>query len=239
MTPSRHVLVTGTARGLGRAMALHLAAPGTTLFLHHRGGGEAIQELAREAEVKGARAVCLAAELAEPAERERLVAALAEETDALQVLINNVGLYRPTPLLEQSAEEWRTPLEVTGPAVFHLIQLAAPLLRKGAPARIDNRGDSGNDRVRARDQAVPYHIAKLGVNVITRSFAKALGPDGITVNQISPGILENSLDGPDSSIPAGRRGRFADVLAALDFLLSAEAEYVSGANLTVSGGWNL
>ena len=239
MTSSRHVLVTGAARGLGRAMALHLAAPGTVLFLHVRTGGDAVEELAREAEAKGARAVCLAADLAEPAERERLVAALGEQTGALQVLINNVGLYRPTPLLEQTVEEWRTTLEVTCTAVFHLIQLAAPLLRRGAPARVVNLGDSGNDRVRARDQAVPYHIAKLGVNVITRSFAKALGPDGITVNQISPGILENSLDGPDSPIPAGRRGRFADILAALDFLLSAEAEYVSGANLTVSGGWNL
>jgi 3-oxoacyl-[acyl-carrier protein] reductase len=120
-----------------------------------------------------------------------------------------------------------------------LTQLALPLLRKGRAARVINLGDSGADRIQARTQAVPYHVAKLGVHVLTRSFAKALGPDGITVNQISPGVLENSVDGPEHPIPLGRRGRFEDILGALDYLLSPEAGYVSGANIVVSGGWNV
>lgn len=239
MNAGGHVLVTGAARGLGRAMALHLAVPGACMFLHYRSSEDAVRALAEAIAAQGARAIPLQADLGEGSARERMMARLGEETDSLQVLINNVGIYRPTPLLRYDLDAWRATLEVTCTAVFHLTQLATPLLRRGAPARVINLGDSGSDRIVARPQATAYHVAKLGVHVLTRSFAKALGADGITVNQISPGILENSVDGPESAIPAGRWGRFADVLAALDFLLSPQAEYVSGANLVVSGGWNV
>ena len=238
MNLSRRVLITGSAQGLGREMALHLAAPGTLLLLHYGTSEAAAQSLVDAAGGLGARAVALQADLAEPRERERLMERVKAETDSLQVLINNAGLYLPTPLMEITAAQWGTTMEVTCGAVHHLIQMAAPLLRKGAPARVVNMGDSGNDRIVSRPQATPYHIAKLGVNVLTRSYARALGPDGITVNQISPGIMENSIDGPEAPIPAGRRGAYSDLLAAMDYLLSPAAEYVSGTNLVVSGGWN-
>jgi len=102
-----------------------------------------------------------------------------------------------------------------------------------------NIGDSGADRVIARVQATPYHIAKLGVHVLTRSYAKLYAPDRITVNQISPGFLENSVGEPGSPVPAGRLGNFADILGALDYLLSPAADYVTGTNIVISGGWNL
>jgi 3-oxoacyl-[acyl-carrier protein] reductase len=239
MTPPREILITGASRGLGRAMALHLGRAGTRIFLHHRDSPSEIEEVARSLAAAGAEAVPCAADLARAEDRERLIALVQGRAGKLDVLINNVALYRPTALLESSAEEWSRVLEVSCTAVFHLTQLALPLLRKGAAARVINLGDSGADRIQARTQAVPYHVAKLGVHVLTRSFAKALGPDGITVNQISPGVLENSVDGPERPIPLGRRGRFEDIMGALDYLLSAEAGYVSGANIVVSGGWNV
>jgi len=134
-------------------------------------------------------------------------------------------------------------LDATCSAVFHLTRGAVPLLRagarEGAGARVVNIGDAAADRVTARLQATPYHVAKLGVHVLTRSFAKALAPDGITVNMLSPGFLETSLGDPGSPIPAGRPGRTQDLLGALDYLLSPAADYVNGANLVVSGAWNL
>ena len=237
--PARCVLVTGAGRGLGRAMAVHLAAPGTVLFLHYHGSRDGARAVQREAEAKGARAVPLSADLADPASRERLLAEVARQTDALHVLVNNAGLYEERGLLETSAADWQRVFDVTCSAVFHLTQLAVPLLAQGAPARVVNVGDSGADRVTGRLTATPYHVAKLGVHVLTRSFAKALAPRRITVNQISPGFLENSIGAPGSPIPAGRLGTFADLLPALDFLLSPAAEYTTGANLVVSGGWNL
>jgi 3-oxoacyl-[acyl-carrier protein] reductase len=87
--------------------------------------------------------------------------------------------------------------------------------------------------------ATPYHIAKLGVHVLTRSYAQLLMPKGITVNMISPGFLENSVGTPPQELPAGHPGRFEDILGALDYLLSERARHVSGTNLLVTGAWNL
>ncbi len=235
----RSVLVTGAGRGLGRAIALHLARPGTLLFLHHHASGDGAREVQREAEAKGARAVPLGADLADAASRERMMAELARRCGALHVLVNNAGIYPQRGLLDTSAAEWQRVLDVTCSAVFHLTQLAVPLLQAGAPARVINIGDSAADRVSAHTTATPYHVAKLGAHVLTRSFAAVLAPQRITVNQLSPGFLETSVGEPGSPVPAGRLGTFADVLAALDFLLDPAAEYVTGANLVVGGGWNL
>lgn len=239
MTGARTVLITGAARGVGRAMALHLARPGTVLLLTYRHSEAEARAVAAEAEGAGATAHLFQADLADPAAREGLMDAVAAAHPQLQVLINNVGTYLEAGLLETTPEQWRETMAATCDAVFHLTQRALPLLRAGAPSRVINLGDSGNDRVTARTQATPYHVAKLGVNVLTRSYAKLLTGEGITVNQISPGFLENSVGEPGSAIPAGRKGSFGDLLPALDYLLSPEAAYVSGANIVVSGGWNL
>jgi 3-oxoacyl-[acyl-carrier protein] reductase len=239
MNAARDILITGAGRGLGRAMAIHLGRPGTRLYLHHHQSRDGADEAARILAAEGADGVPLQADLSSAPARKALIAEVARRTDRLDVLIHNASLYDPVPLLDGSAEDWSRILEVSCTAVFDLTQMALPLLRKPGGARVILLGDSGADRIQARTQAVAYHVAKLGVHVLTRSFAKALGADGITVNQISPGVLENSVDGPESPIPLGRFGRFEDVLGALDFLLSPEADYVSGANIVVSGGWNL
>jgi NAD(P)-dependent dehydrogenase (short-subunit alcohol dehydrogenase family) len=236
---TRAVLVTGAGRGLGRAIALHLAAPGTLLFLHHHSSEAGAQDVQREAEAQGARAIPVAANLADAASRERMLAEVSQATGALHVLVNGAGIYPERELADLSAAEWQRVFDVTCSAVFHVTQLAVPLLKAGAPARVINIGDSGADRIVARTTATPYHVAKLGVHVLTRSYAKTLAPDRITVNQISPGFLENSVGAPGSPVPAGRLGAFTDILAALDYFLSPAAEYTTGADLVVSGGWNL
>jgi NAD(P)-dependent dehydrogenase (short-subunit alcohol dehydrogenase family) len=239
MSAPRAFLITGAGTGLGRAIALHLAAPGTRLLLHYGTNAAGAGETVAAVRAQGGLATLHPADLASFEAREALMDAVAAECPALQGLVNNAGLYPEAMLLETSPALWREVLEVNCSAVFHLTQRALPLLRAGAPARVINLGDSGADRITARLQATPYHVAKLGVHVLTRSFAKALAGEGITVNLISPGFLDNSAGEPGSPVPAGRLGRFEDVLGALDYLLSPQAGYVTGANLVVSGGWNL
>ncbi len=262
-------LITGAGGGLGQAIALHLAGPGARLFLHHHRNGEGAAQTASQARERGSEASLHPADLSNATERDALMDQIAGGCDALHLLVNNAGIYPDTGLLDTSPELWDRVLQVNCTAVFHLTRRALPLLdaavseataeataEAGAAtggitdtpppgsvtnpaAQVINLGDSSADRIAARSQATPYHVSKLGVHVLTRSFARELGPRGIRVNMISPGFLENSLGEPGSPIPQGRAGTAADILGALDYLLSPAAAYVSGANIVVSGGWNL
>jgi len=103
-----------------------------------------------------------------------------------------------------------------------------------------NLGDSACERLSARKMAPGYHLGKIGVLLLTRSFAPELIRRKITVNCISPGYLENSIQMPKlSSLPGGRPVSFSEVLAAVRYLISPEASQVTGTNLILSGGWNL
>ncbi len=235
---ARTVLITGAGRNLGRAIALHLAAPGTHLLLHHHQSGAGASAVADEAAARGASARLLPADLADADAREALLATVATECDALHVLVHNAAIYPEVALLDTTPQTWQRVLDVNCGAVFHLTRGALPLLRAGAPARVVAIGDAAADRIAAHNDATPYHVAKLGVHTLVRSFAQALGADGITVNMISPGFMEGSLGQRGSPIPAGREGVAEDILGALDYLLSPRAAYVNGANLVVSGGWN-
>ena len=236
----RWALVTAGARGLGEAIAAHLGRAGWGVIIHYKTSGERAEALSREIRAAGGSARLVQADLAGRTGREALMAEVARLLPAgkLDLLVNNLGVYPLEHLLETTLDGFEETFTLTCTAVFHLTQLALPLLREAAPgASVINLGDSGADRVEAHDDATPYHIAKLGVHVLTRSYAQRLMPEGITVNMISPGFLANSVGEPVPPLPAGRPGSFEDILQALDYLLGAR--YVSGANLVVSGGWNL
>jgi len=233
------ILVTGAGRGLGQAIAVHLAAPGRLLLLHHHASMGGVDETAAKVRAQGAEPACLPADLADFDQREDLLRQVTAHTGHLTLLVNNAGIYPETALLEIDPAQWRRVMEVDCNAVQHMIHGLLPLLKAGSPAQVVNIGDSGADRVVARLEATPYHVAKLGVHVLTRSYAKALAGEGVRVNMISPGFLDNSVGEPGSPLPQGRKGTFGDVLGALDYLRSEAAAYVSGANLVVSGAWNL
>ncbi len=168
------------------------------------------------------------------------MAAVSARLPALHVLVNNLGWYFIDRLPQITLEQWEQALTLNCTATFHLTQLALPLLEAAQPpGRIINIGDSGCDRIEARVMATPYHIAKVGLHILTRSYAEALMPRGITVNMVSPGFLENSVGRPPHKLPAGRKGSFDDIAGALDYLLSPQAAYVSGSNILASGAWNL
>ncbi len=236
----RYALVTAGAQGLGRAIVQHLARQHYFVFIHCYTSQQDAEALQAEITAAGGQALSLQADLSRRDEREHLFQRITVVTSELHLLVNNLGWYVMERLPHVTIEQWEYALALNCTAAFHLTQLALPLLEASRPAsRVINLGDSACDRIEGHIMATPYHIGKLGLHILTRSYAQLLMPKGITVNMISPGFLERSVDCPPTYLPAGRKGRFEDVLGALDYLLSEQACYVSGTNLLVTGAWNL
>jgi 3-oxoacyl-[acyl-carrier protein] reductase len=223
-------VVTAASSGLGRAIVGALV----------EGGHTVLAQVHRTPLVDvGPEVLPVVADLGTAEGRNRLVQAVAQRPEPLRVLVHNLGIYPEAFIEDIDFETFERIFRLTCSVGFDLNQRLLPRLEAGRPARVIHIGDSGADRIEARAQATPYHIAKLGVHVLVRTFAQRHTHRGITFNQVSPGFLANSVGEPGEPIPVGRKGSFDDILGAVRYLLSPAADYVSGTNLVVSGGWNL
>ncbi len=232
-------LITGASQGLGAYLAKEISQLGYAMVLHHRSGAARTARLAREIRTLGSPALVIPADLSLPDSVNRLFRQIRHRFGRLDLLINNAGTYRPTPLLRTPAEDWFAGLHSTCTATFLTTQASLSLFPKSG-GRIINMGDSAADRFTPRRLAPGYHVGKIGVTLLTRSFAAQLISRKITVNQISPGYLQNSIDLPPAKkLPSGRPISFSELFAAVLYLLSPEAAQLTGNNLTLSGGWNL
>ncbi|CAN5569662.1 bifunctional dihydropteridine reductase/dihydrofolate reductase TmpR [soil metagenome] len=229
-------LVTGSAKGIGKALLLALAEDDYDVAVHYRSSLEEAEGVAEEARGHGVRALVLQADVTKPEEAHGLVTAAHEEFGGLDVLVNNVGNYHKGKLAEHSLESWHEMFDSNLHATFYTCQAAVPLMRAGG--RILNIGYAGAHNLVARPGVVAYAIAKTGVILYSKALAHAEAKRGITVNVISPGVMENSVTKPPK-LPMGREGSLIELVAAARYFLSDEARYVTGANLEVAGGWNL
>jgi 3-oxoacyl-[acyl-carrier protein] reductase len=232
-------LVTGSARGIGRAIALALAGAGYDIAVHYRSSASEAEEVRVAAEGLGVHAVTVAGDLRD---RERASAIVGEANAALgglSVLVNNVGTYVRRPLDELTLDEWDDVLASNLTATFATCQAAVPLLRARGGGRIVNLGSAGTQNLVARPNLTAYTIAKTGVVLLTKALARAEAGNGITANVVAPGVIENSVDLPSLPVPAGRVGRVEEVAAAVLYFVSPEAAYVTGQVLDVAGGWNV
>jgi 3-oxoacyl-[acyl-carrier protein] reductase len=232
-------LVTGSGRGIGRAIVRALAAEGLDVAVHYRRGEREAQQVAAEAEALGVRAVALAADVTVEAEAQRLVDHAAQALGGLRVLVNNVGDYHHGPLAELDAGTWHHMFDSNLHATFYTCQRAVPIMRAAGGGRIVNLGYSGAELLKARPGIVAYQIAKTGVILYTKSLARNEAAHGITANVVSPGVMENSVTQPMEEIPMRRTGTLDELVGAVRYLLSPPARYVTGVHLEVAGGWNL
>jgi 3-oxoacyl-[acyl-carrier protein] reductase len=232
-------LVTGSARGIGSAIALGLAAEGLDVAIHYRRSAAEAREVAEAAETLGVRAVTLQADVTIEAEAHGLVDAAAQALGGLRVLVNNVGNYHKGPLAELDAGTWHHMLDSNLHATFYACQRAVPIMRAAGGGRIVNIGYTGAELLKARPGIVAYQIAKTGVILYTKALARSEAAHGITANVVSPGVMDNSVTQPLDEIPMGRTGTLDELVAAVRYLLSPPARYVTGVHLEVAGGWNL
>jgi 3-oxoacyl-[acyl-carrier protein] reductase len=223
-------LVTGSTKGIGKAILLALARQGYDVAVHYRRGQAEAQTVASEAATFGIKTAILQADVTKIEEAKNLVEQAHHTFGRLDVLVNNVGNYHKGPLNELSNEIWHEMLDSNLNAVFYTCQAAVPLMRQNG-GRIVNIGFAGAENLIARPRSVAYVIAKTGVLLYSKALA--------TLNVVSPGVIENSVSKPIEDIPMNRTGTFDELVSAVLYFLSPEARYVTGTNLQVAGGWNL
>jgi 3-oxoacyl-[acyl-carrier protein] reductase len=231
-------LVTGSAKGIGKAILLALAQQGYDVTVHYHHSQKEAQGLADLASSFGVRTLCLQADLRNPKEAQTLVQQTHHHFGRLDVLVNNVGNYHRSPLDALSVETWLEMFDSNLHATFYTCQEAVPLMRTNG-GRIVNIGYAGAEHLIARPGIVAYSIAKTGVILYSKALAKVEIKNNITVNVVSPGVIENSLTQPVAEIPIGRPGKLGELVSAVLYFLSPDASYVTGVTLEVAGGWNL
>lgn len=231
-------LVTGSAKGIGRAVVVALAREGLDVAVHYRRSRAAAEAVAREARAHGVHAVALAADVTDEAAAHDLVDAAAAALGGLRVVVNNVGDYHKGPLAELDAGTWHHMFDSNLHATFYVCQRAVPIMRAAGGGRVVNLGFAGAELLKARPGIVAYQIAKAGVILYSKALARSEAGNAITVNVVSPGVMENSVTKPMDEIPMGRTGSLAELVGAVRYFLSPEAAYVTGTHLEVAGGWN-
>lgn len=232
-------LVTGAAKGIGQAIALALGGAGYDVAVHYRSSEAEAEATAQMIRSRGVRAERFQADVTRPDEAAALVDRVYETLGGLEVLVNNVGNYYYGPLADLELDTWHEMFNSNLHATFYLCRAALPLMQRRRRGRIVNLGFTGAETLKARPNIVAYSIAKTGVILYSKALAKTYAGDGITVNVVSPGVMENSVTKPVKDIPLRRTGRLSELADAVLYLVSERADYVTGTTLEVAGGWNL
>jgi Dehydrogenases with different specificities (related to short-chain alcohol dehydrogenases) len=237
-------LVTGGSRGIGAAIAKRLAADGASVAITFSSAKEKADEVVRSIESAGGRALAIQADNNDADAVVNAVIQTAKSFDGLDVLVNNAGIAIFKPLDEFSLEEFDRTFAVNVRAVFVASKEAARHMKDGG--RIITIGSINADRMPVMGGSV-YGMSKAAVAGLTRGLARDLGPRGITVNVVQPGPVDtdmNPADGAFAELLTGylaikRYGQSDEVAGMVSYLASDEGNYVTGACLTIDGGFGV
>lgn len=235
------VLVTGASRGIGRAIALSLAAEGAKVVVNYGRSPEAAEQVVAEISAQGGEAIALGADVSQASQVESLFAQTLEQWGRLDVLVNNAGITRDGLLLRMKPEDWQQVIDLNLTGVFLCLKAAAKIMLKQKRGRVINItsvvGITGN-----AGQA-NYSSAKAGVIGLTRTAARELASRTITVNAVAPGFIATQMTAEVKTeailptIPLGRLGQPAEVAGVVRFLAAdPAAAYITGQVIQVDGG---
>lgn len=242
----KSAVITGGVRGIGKAIALRLAHSGINLIVNYNSNEEAAQTLSQEINSSGSRCIAIQGDISNPQEALRVINSSLEYFERLDILVNNAGINRDGLLIRMKEEDFNRVIAVNLLGTFYCTKYASKIMIKARQGRIVNIssvvGIGGNI-----GQA-NYAASKAGVIGFTKSVAKELATRNITVNAIAPGFIKTDMTdrlSPDqqenilSRIPMGRFGSPEDVAHMVHYLVSEEANYITGQVFPVDGGMEI
>jgi glucose 1-dehydrogenase len=239
-------VITGSSRGIGRAIALSFAREGAAVAVDYRSHPDEAREVVKDIESSGGRALALKADVSEQDDVRALVRQTTREFGRLDIMVNNAGMEEKMPFLETPLEVFERAMAVnlTG-AWLGCQEAAGQMVSQGDGGRIINVSSVHEDRPMPTNS--PYCAAKGGLRMLMRTIAVELAPHSITVNNIAPGAIETPInenleDNPGqmrellSEIPLGRIGQPEEVAEMALYLASDAASYVTGSTFVIDGG---
>ncbi|WP_226658319.1 3-oxoacyl-[acyl-carrier-protein] reductase [Pseudalkalibacillus hwajinpoensis] len=243
MAENKTALVTGASRGIGRAIALELAKEGMNVAVNYAGSEAKANSVVYEIKAAGGNAIAIKANVASMEEVQGMIKEVVSTFGSLEVLVNNAGITRDNLIMRMKEEEWDSVIDTNLKGVFNCTKSVTRQMMKQRYGRIVNVasvvGVAGN-----AGQA-NYVAAKAGVIGLTKTTAKELASRNITVNALAPGFIETDMtdelsdevkSGMKGQIPLGRLGAAEDIAKATKFLVSDDANYITGQTLHIDGG---
>ena len=243
---SKTAIVTGAARGIGRAVALNLAESGVSLVLNYYQNEEAALGLVKEIDALGGRCVLVQGDVSNPGDAQKLIDSALENFNELDILINNAGINKDNLLIRMKEEEFQRVVDINLLGTFYCTKYASKIMMKKRFGRIVNVssvvgivGNAGQSN---------YAASKAGIIGFTKSVAKELATRNITVNAIAPGYIKTDMtdqlseeqkDRILSRVPLGRFGLPEDVANMVNFLISDKADYITGQVFRIDGGMEI
>jgi 3-oxoacyl-[acyl-carrier protein] reductase len=236
-------LVSGASRGIGRAIALRLAAEGASIVVNYNANAEAANQVAEEVKALGGGAAVVQADVGNAADVERLVQAALDSFKRIDVLVNNAGITRDTLIMRMSEDDWDAVLDTNLKSAFLVTKaVLRPMLRQRSGRIVNITSISG---VMGNAGQANYSASKAGMIGLTRSTAREVASRSITCNAVAAGVVDTdiwagvpaaAIEAMLQMIPAGRKGTPEDIAEAVAFLASDAASYITGQVLNVDGG---
>lgn len=243
MAESKIALVTGAAKGIGRAIALALATKGTTVVVNYNGSKERAEAVVKEIKALGADGCAYQCNVADTEATLAMIKEIIEKYGRLDILVNNAGITRDNLIMKMSEEDFDAVIDANLKGCFNTIKAASRQMLKQRAGRIINitsvSGILGNV-----GQA-NYAASKAGIIGLTKTMAREFASRGITVNAVAPGFVDTDMtqalpeqikEKVTAQIPLGRFGKPEDIANMVAYLASEKAEYITGQIISVDGG---
>ena len=243
MLNGKTALVTGASKGIGRAIALRLAAEGAAVAVNYNGSAEKAEAVVREIEEAGGKAIAIKCNVADFSETEAMVAETVEKLGRLDILVNNAGITKDGLLMRMSEEDFEKVIDTNLKGAFNCIRHASKYMIKQRCGRIINI--SSVSGVMGNAGQANYSASKAGIIGLTKSAARELSSRGITVNALAPGFIETDMTDAladkikaavTEQIPLKRFGKPDDIANAAAFLSEDAAGYITGQVICIDGG---